>query len=259
MAPDLAHIQSAISLASIPVYFLVAWVLFHRKLWKSYLFFWICLLVEGTALAATYFSAGSRKASLQIYLVAQPIMWMLYVLMVLEVFRKVFARFPGIARFAQRVVLLSMVVAFAFALASMNGDLTNGWHGATLLMRYSVVFRTITSALTLYMVLIAGFLVWMPVPLPPNTIRHSFLFFFYFIVTTGVHYVLNTGGASFLHLANLILAILTLAALLSWLFLLQRAGEYLPNSAPAPRTSAGDILGRLESLNKALSPSKGVE
>ncbi|MBI2690032.1 MAG: hypothetical protein HYX27_27315 [Acidobacteria bacterium] len=252
----MAELRSAISILSIPVYFLVAWVLYRRNLWRSYLFFWICLLMEGCALAATQLAGGARKPTTMIYMIAQPPMWVLYVMMVVEVFRKVFVRFPGIARFGQRFLLLSMLIAFTFALASIGGDLSNGWSGSSMIVRYSVIFRTITSALTIYMLLIAGFLLWMPVPLPPNTMRHSFLFFFYFIVTTGVHYFLNTSPPSFIRTANLVLSVLTLGALLSWLFLLRADGETLPAMVPAPRTSPSDLLGRLESLNNTLSRSK---
>jgi len=254
MAPDLATFRSVISLISIPVYFVVAWVLYRRNLWRAYRYFWICLIVEGLALGATLLAGGARRPTLLIYKIAQPIMWVLYVLMVLEVFRKVFARFPGIARFAQRVVVLSMLVAFVFALLSVPGELARGWSGSSILIRYSVILRTITSALTLYMILIAAFLVWMPVPLPPNTIRHSYLFFFYFIITTGVHYVLNTNLGGYVQVANLTISILTLVALLSWLFLLREDGENPPTSpGMAPARAPSEILNRLESLNQSLT------
>ncbi len=252
MAPDLLQLKNTISVLTVPVYFLVAWAFYRRNLWRSYFFFWICLLVEGATVAATLFATGNRAAIL-IYRVALPLIWILYILMVIEVFQKVFAKFPGIARFAQKVVLVSMVLAFLFALASMGGDLSNGWSGRPMLIRYAVIMRAITSALSVYMILIAAFLVWMPVPLPPNTIRHSFLFFFYFFVTTGVYYILNTGAAAFVSVANFATSVLTLAALIAWYFLVQPEGETVPAVSAAPRASASDLLGRLEALNRALS------
>jgi hypothetical protein len=122
-----------------------------------------------------------------------------------------------------------------------------------MIFRYSVILRTISSALSVYMVLIAGFLLWMPMPLPANTIRHSFLFFFYFFVTTGVYYVLNTSTSGFVTIANFITSILTLAALGAWYFLVQPDGEVVPALAPVPRASSADMLGRLEALNRTLS------
>ncbi|MFN0101666.1 MAG: hypothetical protein ACKV2U_06190 [Bryobacteraceae bacterium] len=204
-------------------------------------------------MAATLMAGNAEKPILLIYKIAQPPMWILYVLMVVEVFQKIFDKFPGIARFAKRVVLISMVMAFLFALASIGGDLTVGWNGQSMISRYSVILRTISSALSLYMILIAAFLLWMPVPLPPNTIRHSFLFFFYFFVTTGVHYVLNTNRGEYVQLANLVISVLTLVALLSWYFLLQAEGEAVPAGGKVPRTASADMLGRLEALNRTLS------
>ena len=253
MAPDLVQLKRTITVLTVPAYFLVAWAFYRRNLWRSYLFFWICLLAEGATVAAMQFATGNRAAILIIYRVAQPFLWILYILMVIEVFQKVFAKFPGIARFAQKVVLVSMVIAFLFALASMGGDLSNGWSGRPMLTRYAVILRAITSALSVFMIFIAAFLVWMPVPLPPNTIRHSFLFFFYFFVTTGVYYILNTGATAFVSVANLVTSALTLAILGGWYFLVQPEGETVPAGGAAPRASASDMLGRLEALNRTLS------
>lgn len=254
MAPDLTQLRQWISVLTVPVYFYVAWTFYRRNLWRQYQFFWLCLLVEGTGVAATLLAGGSRKASILTYLVVQPPTFSLYILMVLEVFQKVFARFPGIAKFAKRVVLISLAVAFVFALASIGGEVGSGWTGQSLVSRYSVILRAISSALTIYMILIAAFLLWLPVPLPANTIRHSYLFFFYFIVTAGVHYTLNLNRSEYVAAANLITSILTLAALVAWNILVRPEGEAIPSGrGERPQTSAGDMLGRLEAINRSLS------
>lgn len=257
MAPDLVQLKNAISILTVPAYFLVAFVFYRRNLWRPYFSFWICLLVEGSVVAAMHLAHGNTPAVLRIYMIGQPALWILYILMVMELFQKLFAKFPGIARFAQRVVLVSMVVAFVFALASIGGDLSTGWSGRSMIFRYSVIMRTVSSALSVYMLLIAGFLLWMPMPLPTNTIRHSFLFFFYFFVTTGVYYVLNTSASpGFVTIANFLTSVLTLTALGAWYFLVQPEGELVPALTPAPRTSSSDMLGRLEALNRTLSRSQ---
>jgi hypothetical protein len=253
MAPDLVQLKNTISVLTVPAYFLVAWVFYRRNLWRAYFFFWICLLAEGTAMAATHLATGNDRAILRIYMVAQPLMWLLYISMVIEVFQKVFARFPGIARLAQRVVIVSMGLAFLFALLSIGGDLSTGWSGRSMIFRYTVILRAISCALSFFMILIAGFLVWMPVPLPANTIRHSFLFFSYFFVTTGVYYVLNTTSAGFLTVANLLTSVLTMAALVSWYFLVQPEGEVAAAPRHVPISSSAEMLGRLEGLNRTLS------
>jgi len=253
MAPDLVQLRVIISVLTVPAYFLVAWAFYRRDLWRAYLFFWICLIFEGAALAGTHLADGNIDKIMLIYTVAQPPLWLLYILMVIELFQKVFARFPGIARFAKWVIVGSMVLAFLFALASIGGDLSKGWSGRSMIFRYSVILRTISSALSVYMILIAAFLLWMPVPLPANTIRHSFLFFFYFFVTTSVYYVLNTSNARFVDIANLATGVLTLAALVSWYFVVQPEGEAIPAVGAAPRASSSDLLGRLEALNRTLS------
>lgn len=256
-ALGLAQFRFYISALTVPVYFLVAWSLYRRGLWRSYLFFWLCILFEGAALAATVVTAGSTSMTLAVYRVSQPPMWILYVFMVVEVYQKVFARFPGIAKFARRVVIISILIAFAFALLSIQGDLSSGWNGYSMVARYSIILRAISGGISIYMILIAAFLLWMPVPLPANTLRHSYLFFFYFFVTTGVHYILFVNRGEFVQAANVVISILTLAVLLCWHFLLQPDGERIPSRlAPVPQGRAADMLDRLEALNRTLSRSQ---
>ncbi len=255
MAPDLASLSQAISVVNAPMYFLLAWALYRRNIWRSYLFFTACLLVEGLAASAMLYAGNDGRLQRTIYKVAQPPVFLLYVGMVVEVFQKLFARFPGIARFAKRAVVVSIVIAFIFSLASIGGDLSQGWTGHSLISRYSVILRAISSAIILYLILISLFLLWMPIPLPANVLRHSVLFFIYFLVTSGVHYVLNTDRSYDVRLANLIINSLTLLALGCWYVLLQPQGERVP-AAAAPLTSSSQMLDRLESINRTLSRHK---
>lgn len=250
MAPNLVVLQSVVSYLMLPTYFLVAWVLYKRGLWASYRYFLMGILLEGVSSLgmATIHIKGAQKF---IYLSAQPILCCLYVLMVVEVFRKVFIRFPGISRFAQRFILVSMLIAFVFAIATAGGDVHKG---ATTVQIYSAALRTITTALCVYLLFIAAFLVWLPVPLPPNSIRHGFLMFFYFIATTAVHYAVNIGNLTMITMVNLLLYVITLIALLSWAWLLMPAGELVPSGHAFPRSGVSTLLNRLESINKSLSP-----
>lgn len=250
MAPGLVKLQYVISYLTLLTYFAVAWVLFQRGLWLSYRYFWMGILFEGVGLGISLTTSHIKGAQKLVYLSVQPVLCILYLLMVIEVFRKVFVRYPGIARFAQRFIVASLVVAFLFSIATVGGDLH---HGATTVQMYSAAIRAITTALCLYLLLIAGFLVWMPVPLAPNSIRHSFLLFFYFIAATAVHYQVNIGNLPLIIVANLMISIITVAALLSWAFLLHSSGEITPSSPGLPRSGVSTLLNRLESINKSLS------
>ena len=253
MAPGMAEFRHFLSILTVPCYFLVVWTLYRRGLWRSYPIFSLCLLVEGFVLGAMLFPGLGHKNVLMVYQNSQAPIWLLYVLAVLEIFQKVFAKFPGIALFGKRVIWLAILVAFVFALSSASGDLETGWTGSSLTKRYTVVVRVASSALTLYMILISVFLLWMPVPLPRNTIRHSVLFFFYFLITTSLHYVLNTTSGPNVQLVNAGIAGLTITALAGWLFYLRPEGEEIPSFGVAPRSSSSAMLDRLEAVNRALS------
>lgn len=250
-------LNSILSPLSIPAYFAVILLLFSRKLWKNYLFFWLYLCLEGVAVLATTLFQADPKIPLYIYLAAQPPVWVLYVLMVVELYRKVFVQFPGIARYGQRVIIVSFLTALLIALISIGGDLGSGWTTSSLFVRSSAVTRTISSAVTLFFVFIAVFLLWMPVPLPLNTIRHSFVSFFYFLLVTSVHFILNrTRNPSAVPLANLALHLITIGSLAAWAILLRPEGEAIPAYSRPPNEKTSAILQRLEALNRSLSSPK---
>lgn len=251
MAPNLVVLQSVVSYVMLPTYFLVAWVFYKRELWSSYRYFLMGILLEGLGSGIGFATVQVKGSQKFIYLIAQPVLCLLYVLMVIEVFRKVFIRFPGIARFAQRFIVASMVVAFIFAIATAGGDVHKG---ASAVQMYTAAVRTITTAVCVYLLFIAAFLVWLPVPLPVNSIRHSLLMFFYFIATTAVHYELNIGNLPLIKMVNLLLYVITLIALLTWAWLLRPSGELTPSSSGLPRAGVSTLLNRLESINKSLSP-----
>src|SRR5260221_12796300 len=118
----LVELPNLLAKLSIPLYFLLAWLLLQRRIVRPYRVFVLFLIVEGTAQGLTVFGA-SRSLSSFIYQYIQPALWCLYILMVLELFRSVFRPFPGIARFSQWVVAVSLVVALAISFSTVGVDL----------------------------------------------------------------------------------------------------------------------------------------
>lgn len=254
----MADLKHLLSILTVPSYFLVVFMMYRRGLWSAYPFFCSCLLFEGAVLGLLLLIPGfAPKKALFVYQYSQAPLWCLYVFAVLEIFQKVFASFPGIALFAKRVIWLALLAGFGVALFSTGSEMNAGWSGTNLTLQSSVVVRVASSALTVYMILISAFLVWMPVPLPRNTIRHSVLFFFYLLFSTGIHYVLNTSSGPDVQLVNALISALTLSALAGWLFLLRPEGEAIPAVSAAPRHSSSEMLDRLEALNRALSKRQG--
>src|SRR5258708_35464691 len=84
---------------------------------------------------------------------------------VLELFRSVFRPFPGIARFSQWVVAVSLVVALAISFSTVGVDLA-GPGNQSLILIYTAIGRGVASALVLHLLLVTGYLTSMAVPLP---------------------------------------------------------------------------------------------
>jgi hypothetical protein len=249
--PAFAQWQMVLTQAAIPLYFVLAVVLFGRGLWKSYIWFWIYLLIEGLA-ALILLLSSQRDIVRWVHYLVQPLLWTAYVLIVIDVFHKLFSSYRGIARVARYFVAFSLAAAVVIALSTIGSDTNTGRHIPSVLLYYSVIDRAVTTALSLHLLLIAVFLAWMPVPLPANTVIHSFLFFFYFVIGSLTRFFWNRIGVENQPQINVILASLTIVFLAAWSLLLRAEGEKLPEPRK-PATKASQILDRLDGLQQALA------
>jgi len=94
MASDLRQWQTAISLLTVPLYFLLVFALFRRNLSRSYRFLTLYLILEAVTIAATLYLQDQRRfgQAMRVYLWVHPPIFVLYVGMVIELFQKLFAR-----------------------------------------------------------------------------------------------------------------------------------------------------------------------
>lgn len=258
MTSALATWQTVLSYCTAPAYFLLLFVLIRRGLWRAYITFCCFLLVEGSAFSlGLWFGSGKRRIVVSyIYLFAQPILLLLAVMIVLEVFRRVLVNYPGIAVFSQRIVVASLLIGLAVAFALASGDMPNMSTPQAMLMLYTLATRVVYSAVCIFLILIVLFLSWMPVVLPPNTIRHGFFLFFYFLLSAIANLFLHRMGLDVRLQVNLALTLLTLASLFFWMIFLRREGEIAQPAVSRSRAvNTGRYLDKLQELNNSLSRS----
>src|SRR5258708_37308616 len=83
---------------------------------------------------------------------------------VLELFRSVFRPFPGIARFSQWVVAVSLVVALAISFSTVGVDLA-GPGNHSLILIYTAIGRGGASCAVLHLLLVIVYLACMRGPI----------------------------------------------------------------------------------------------
>ena len=82
------------------------------------------LLLESASL---FFPASRAQSNLyaQLWMATEPVLWILYVLVVLELYTLVFQQYKGIASLGRWVVLAGLAVAVVLSSISLSADLSN--------------------------------------------------------------------------------------------------------------------------------------
>ncbi len=189
-----------------------------------------------------------------LWLVTEPFLALLYVLVVLELYTLVFQKYRGIASLGRWAVFAGLVLGIAIAALTLSADLSNPNEKFPLLRYFFVLQRGVTTSLLLFLLFLTVFLVWYPVPLSRNLIAHSVLFAVYFLCVTLAFLMRNLAGSNVAGVLNVGIALTTLACFVSWTAFLTRAGEQRSVSI-GQHWNADDqqhVLDQLAAINSAL-------
>lgn len=234
---------------------LVAVTLFRRGLVGSYrAFFWyLCAeCVIGLVWSAIR-SAGNNYYIGLAYLISQPLLWVFYLAVVLEIYRKCLYRFRGIARVGQQILLFGLIGSMILSVATIQPDLELSRHLSAVKVLYvTAAHRVITGGITLFLLLLAVVLNWFPVPIAPNTLLHTAVSFFFFLSMTVAHLYRNLTGTDATDNMNAIVMVMGTGCLIAWGVRLVPEGESdggIPGQSPK---DGGWLLEQMEAINRAL-------
>jgi hypothetical protein len=188
------------------------------------------------------------------YLGTEPIVWVLYILVVLELFTIVLRDYPGIQTLSRRVLAAGLAISATVALATLLPDLGNPAERYPILRIMYVAQRVVMSSLVVFFAILTAFLVWYPVPLSRNVVVYCAGYSLYFISSTMGLFVRNIAGESVTRITSTVLQGFAVACLIAWIALLNRQGETkrlsLRSHMPAPDEAR--LVGQLESINRGL-------
>jgi hypothetical protein len=159
------------------------------------------------------------------WLLTEPVLWVFYVLLVLELYSLVFRDYRGIASLSRWTILAGLVIAIVVASLTLPTDLSNPAERFPVLRYFFVIERGVTSSLVVFLLSITAFLVWFPVPLSRNVVVHSTVCAFYYTAVALELLLRNVRGSSAADVVNVTGACVDLLCLGLWIALLNRAGE----------------------------------
>jgi len=227
--------------------------LFTIELDRRYRVFFFYLIFETLRNGLLAGLGSSSGAYQKIWVLTEPIDWVLYVLVVLEIYALVLADYRGLSTAGRWALIAS--VAIALLASGLTLIAPSQYTAQGPLMRYYYVAdRAVYFSLVVFLISILLFLMQYPIVLSRNIVVHSMVFSVYFLGNTVIYLILTMRGRAALPGVSLALSGVTVAALGAWLVLLNRAGEIRKVSL-RPHWMPGkeeELVSQLNHLNAAL-------
>jgi hypothetical protein len=227
----------------------------REKLHRIYPFFFAWLLAEVLRAAILLPLKPRRTLYGWTYVFSEPVIWLLYFLIVWELYSIVLRSHPGIARAGKRIMLLAMTAALVLVAVSLQSDLSNPGQPFPILLFVHVGGRAVVSTLGVFLLLVTLLLVRFPIRLSRNAVYYCIGYAVFFCVKTAVLLCRNIFGPEVAQYASMVNLLVANMCMGFWLWKLSAAGEGTPSPLVhrwSP-SEANRLLGQLKHINDVLS------
>lgn len=205
--------------------------------------------------ALLFFFANPRSPGyMKFWIITEPIIWLFYVLIVIELYSLVLERHRGLYTlgrwFLYAGLALSVLISGLALLPQLSGGTAQASH---VLSYYYAIERGVDFSLLIFLLFILLWLTRYPVPLSRNVVVHSVVYSILFLSNTAAFFVRVVFGLDLSRSVSAFLLGIGAACILIWLICLTPKGEEVRVSVPSfgPEQEQR-ILGQLEALNKTL-------
>ncbi len=210
--------------------------MWQLKLVRRYPIATVCLSFSLFRTAGLFSASqtGNLRAYFWLFYTTQPILWILYFLLLLEFYSLMLEEFPGVRRLA-RILLFSglgtavTVCSILMIVEKPPGSIEAPWLTFSVLQDRSVFF-CLSALTTLFFLLVSYY----RLPISRNLWVLSGSFGGYFILSSALSAVFGYLGEDFTTTRNVANSVSYLTALLCASLLLSRAGELKDHRFPVP-------------------------
>lgn len=227
--------------------------LFTNGLWRQYRVFFF-YLIFATIYAGVLASLDRRGHAYQyIWVFTEPLEWLFYVMVVLEVYALVLQDYHGLATVGRWAVIAAVLVALLASGFSLMAP-SQSVQRSHVMQYYYVAERAVYFSLVVFLLTIIGILMQYPIFLNRNILVHVMVFSVYFLGNSVVYLMLSTHGKALMPVVGYAIFGVTLAAVGAWLVLLNPAGE-VRKLQLRPQWMPGheeELVSQLNQLNIAL-------
>lgn len=171
---------------------------------------------------------------------------------ILDLYSLVLRDLPGLKKLANRYITLALAISIVVSLLLLGLEQSP----ATMLFKYYVFYRAISTSLVLFILFITAFLLYYPVPLARNVIVYTVGYAVYFLAHAAGFLLLTTGSPDqpWQLTVSKVLQAVSVASLLYWVIFLNREGE-TKIRAMVPRMNREQerlVLQKLQAVNASL-------
>jgi len=227
--------------------------LFAAGLHRRYRVFFFFLIFETLHLGVLAALAVTSDAYQKVWVLTEPIEWLFFVLVVLEIYSLVLEDYRGLSTVGRWALITAVLLALLASGLSLVAPSRYNRQGL-LMTYYFVAERAVYFSLLVFLISILVFLMQYPVALSRNIIVHSMVFSVYFLGNTVIYLLLSMRGYDSIPAVTYALSAITLAAVGAWLVLMNPAGEIRKVSL-RPHWMPGkeeELVSQLNHLNAAL-------
>ncbi|HVN06181.1 MAG TPA: hypothetical protein VMT86_17285 [Bryobacteraceae bacterium] len=220
---------------------------------RRYRSFFLFLILEFARDLALLPLNPSGAAYYKVWVLTEPMEWLFYALVVLEIYSLVLADYRGLYTAGRWCLMLAVGVSLACAALTLAAPV-HSVQQSQLMTYYYVAERAVYFSLAVFLLTILALLMRYPIVLNRNIIAHSLIFSTYFLVCACSYQLLSAGGFRMIGVVRLAITLLNVGTLGAWLVALTQAGEQRrqqlhPSWMPGREE---ELVGQLQRLNFAL-------
>jgi len=186
------------------------------------------------------------------YPIVVPVTWILYVFVARDLYKKVFARYPGIVVAGRWCVYTSVICSVIVLFSTIPPASASFEQGP---LSWSISFdRNVVFGISLALLLLIAVMSWYPLTMEKNIAVHSFYFGAILLIQAAAQLADQSTGYRNELFWNTLAAGLTAASVIYWIFSLTQSGDTAivcirRNINPALEVR---LLGQLDALNGIL-------
>jgi hypothetical protein len=203
--------------------------LYCQSLRKRYsiLFAFLCFNVcrSFVLIATGWLFAKPHNAYAWIWVLTEPLVWLFYVLVVLELYSLVLQNYKGLQTVGRWAFLFAITFAVLVSAASVLPTLSNAQEKVRIIFYYALIARGIMFSLVLFILLILFLLSWYPIVLCRNLVIHAIVCTIFLISASMGYLVRNVGGTPVTRGVNIAHLVITIICWGAWMLLTAKGEE----------------------------------